>query len=86
MNKVLNILAVLLVTMIVIGLTAVLAGCGQGSASGGMGGQGWAFKDIDTGGGAFNVTITNTDGGTLANPSVAVDRQPTTQPATQPSN
>lgn len=39
MNKMLRILGVLLVLMIVVGLAAVLAGCGKGSASGGAGGQ-----------------------------------------------
>lgn len=41
MEKILRILTVLL---IVVGLTAVLVGCGGGSGSGGMGGQGTVFN------------------------------------------
>ena len=62
-------------------MCSMLFGCGEGSSSGGVGGQGYAFKDIHTGGGPFSVTITNTDGGTFTDPSVAVQREPTTQPS-----
>ena len=72
-----------------IGLALVLAsvmclmlfGCGPGSASGGVGGQGYAIKDIDTGGGNFTLTITTSDGGTSL-----VGENPSPAATTQPSN
>lgn len=50
--------------------------------SGGMGGQGLSFKDITVAeGGHFEVKVDIDDGGTFTNPSVSVDREPTTQPS-----
>ena len=79
MEKNMRILAVILVLMIVIGLAGILIGC---DGSGGMGGQGLSFKDITVAaGGHFEVKVDIDDGGTFTNPSVSVDREPTTQPS-----
>lgn len=92
MRTAIDLLLLVAVIVLLTFATVSIGGCnvGQDQASGGVGGQAYAFKlkDVDTSGGDIIVTFQTSDGGTgvglppLAPAALPAVLQATTQPAT----